>query len=92
MNLNPKSGIESPATAIARRPERKASVDRAIRHSGTVEVRRISHDDRRRMVAEAAYLLAERREFAPGGETDDWFRAEAEVDAQLASLGIEVRD
>jgi hypothetical protein len=44
------------------------------------------------MVAEAAYLLAERRDFAPGGESDDWYQAEAAIDAQLASLGVEVYD
>lgn len=33
-------------------------------------------------VAEAAYFRAERREFAPGFELDDWLAAEAEIRAQ----------
>lgn len=44
---------------------------------------RVSVDDRRAMIAEAAYLRAERRGFAPGHETEDWLAAEEEVDALL---------
>jgi hypothetical protein len=43
----------------------------------------ISEDVRRRMIAQAAYLRAEERGFVGGNETDDWFAAEAEVDALL---------
>jgi hypothetical protein len=35
------------------------------------------------MIAEKAYLRAERRGFAPGHETEDWLAAEAEVDVLL---------
>jgi hypothetical protein len=35
------------------------------------------------MIAQAAYLRAERRGFAPGAELEDWMAAEAEVDALL---------
>jgi hypothetical protein len=45
----------------------------------------ISEDVRRGMIAEAAYLRAERRGFAPGGEEEDWRAAEAEVDALLGA-------
>jgi Protein of unknown function (DUF2934) len=45
----------------------------------------VSADVRRGMIAEAAYLRAERRSFAPGHEEEDWLAAEKEVDAQLAS-------
>jgi DUF2934 family protein len=37
------------------------------------------------MIAKAAYLRAERRGFAPGGEDADWLAAEAEVDALLSA-------
>jgi hypothetical protein len=43
----------------------------------------VSEDVRRGMIAQAAYLRAERRGFAPGGEEQDWLAAEAEVDALL---------
>ena len=42
-----------------------------------------SEDERRRMIAEAAYFRAARREFAPGGELEDWLAAQREVDALL---------
>jgi hypothetical protein len=35
------------------------------------------------MIATAAYYRAERRQFAPGFEVEDWIAAEAEVDASL---------
>jgi hypothetical protein len=38
---------------------------------------------RRALIAETAYLRAERRGFVPGHEVDDWLAAEAEVDALL---------
>jgi hypothetical protein len=43
----------------------------------------ISENARRGMIAEAAYLRAERRGFSPGFEVEDWLAAEAEVDALL---------
>jgi len=43
----------------------------------------ITEDVRRAMIAEAAYLRAERRGFAPGNEREDWIAAELEVDALL---------
>jgi len=39
--------------------------------------------ENRSLIAENAYLRAERRGFAPGHETEDWLEAEAEVDALL---------
>ncbi len=38
---------------------------------------------RRDEVRREAYLLAERRGFAPGGEVDDWLEAERLVAARL---------
>lgn len=39
----------------------------------------LSAQEREILVAQTAYLLAEKRGFAPGNEWEDWFRAEAEV-------------
>jgi hypothetical protein len=41
-------------------------------------------EDRQSLVAKAAYFLAERRQFQPGHELEDWLAAEAEVDRRLA--------
>lgn len=46
-------------------------------------VANVTEDERRAMIAEAAYFHAERRGFAPGNEDQDWLKAEAEVDALL---------
>lgn len=43
---------------------------------------RLSLDERRRLIAEAAYLRAEQRGFANGNEVDDWLAAEAEINAK----------
>ena len=45
----------------------------------------LSEDERRRMIAEAAYFRAAGRGFAPGGELEDWLAAQREVDALLAA-------
>ena len=45
----------------------------------------ITPDMKRGMIAEAAYLRAEKRGFAPGYENEDWLAAEAEVDRLLSA-------
>jgi hypothetical protein len=61
-------------------PPSKARAKRAA-----IEPPTVSADRRRGMIAEAAYLRAERRGFAPGGEEEDWLAAEAEVDRLLSA-------
>ena len=40
---------------------------------------------RRTLIAEAAYYRAQRRDFAPGHELEDWLAAEEEVDRLLST-------
>lgn len=47
----------------------------------------VSHEERWRMVAEAAYYIAQRRGFVGGDAIADWVAAEAEVDARLKAEG-----
>ena len=55
-----------------------------LRRSPSEPVRlALTPEARRAMIAEGAYLRAERRGFAPGHETEDWLAAEAEVDVLL---------
>jgi hypothetical protein len=61
-----------PATPRVKKPTAKAPAYDAV-----------SEDVRRGMIAEGAYLRAERRGFAHGHEAEDWLAAEAEVDALL---------
>ena len=51
--------------------------------SGAAGLTAIDPEDRRRLVAAEAYLLAERRGFAAGNEVEDWVAAEAAVDSRL---------
>ena len=44
-------------------------------------------EDRGASIARAAYLMAQRRGFAPGHELEDWLAAEDEVDQRLAGEG-----
>jgi Protein of unknown function (DUF2934) len=69
----------APAPAAAAR-SRKSLAERAPRLQLTPEARRA-------LIAETAYLRAERRGFTPGHETEDWVAAEAEVDALLKVEG-----
>ena len=50
----------------------------------SLPVKGVSGEERRAMIARAAYFRAERRSFAPGQELEDWVAAEAEVDRELA--------
>jgi Protein of unknown function (DUF2934) len=73
---------EIPATADTRARSAQPKATRAAPAKSTSRAA-VSADDRRAMVAEAAYLRAERRGFAPGHETEDWLAAEVEVDVLL---------
>lgn len=42
-------------------------------------------EEKRRLIAEAAYFIAERRGFQGDREMDDWLRAEQEVNAKTVS-------
>lgn len=72
---------KSPAKPRAPRAK-KAATAKVSTVSAIIE---ISEDVRRGMIAEAAYLRAERRGFSGGHEKEreDWIAAEAEVDALL---------
>lgn len=52
-----------------------------------------SAEERRRMIAEAAYFRAERRGFKDGDAVRDWCEAEAEIEAYIKeSEGRQLRD
>lgn len=47
---------------------------------------RLSPEERRRLIAETAYFIAERRGFSAGSELEDWLQAEAEVNRRLGGV------
>jgi hypothetical protein len=51
-----------------------------------------TQQERRRMIAEAAYHRAQRRGFTGGNEISDWLAAEAEVDFALSFQSIKNND
>ncbi len=46
----------------------------------------INPEQRYRMIAEAAYYRAARRNFAAGNELEDWLEAEAEIDGRVGKV------
>jgi hypothetical protein len=75
---------ESPQPAEKAAPRRRAEpVKPAVPAAVATPRLTVSEEARRAMIAEAAYLRAERRGFAAGNEEEDWLAAEAEVDALL---------
>jgi len=77
-----RRSTDVPADPPARTDAPRASA-RARRSPPEPARMALSAEARRAMIAEGAYLRAERRGFAPGYETEDWLAAEAEVDALL---------
>jgi len=47
----------------------------------------LTEDERRSMIAEAAYYLAEKRGFAGGDPGDDWLQAEAQINQMTGMAG-----
>jgi hypothetical protein len=45
---------------------------------------------RHEMISQAAYFIAEKRDFALGGADDDWLQAELEIDRMLTQVGMQV--
>jgi len=54
------------------------------RRTARTATKKVSPEQRWKMVAEAAYYKAEKRGFQGGDSARDWLEAEAEIDAQLA--------
>jgi hypothetical protein len=62
------------------RPTGAPTLSSPARSAPTV---RVTPEARRALIAESAYLRAERRGFEPGHEDEDWLAAETEVDGLL---------
>ena len=68
-----------PITATTAPPRKDVKIRSAELTSRSAS--RMAGEDRQRLIAEAAYLRAEQRGFAPGQELEDWLAAEIEIDA-----------
>ncbi|MGB5395834.1 MAG: DUF2934 domain-containing protein [Gammaproteobacteria bacterium] len=58
-------------------------VNSMVRDPGKPFTFAISAEQRRQMIAEAAYYLAEKRGFQGGSPVDDWLKAEHQIDKIL---------
>lgn len=68
---------------VAGRLAKSVRPGRAVSKTGSNGSTHIGPDERQRLIAERAYFRAEKRGFAPGGELQDWFEAEAEIEQVL---------
>ena len=78
----PASGVTAVKTREkpAPRPQRAEVVPQGRSSDSTP----LPLDEPEALIARIAYFRAEARGFAPGHELDDWYAAEAEIEAQLA--------
>ena len=78
------AGARKTATKVAKKTAvRKTSAQQA-RTPRVRQVTPIAPEERHRLIAESAFLKAERRGFAGGDPVRDWLEAEQEVDGSLA--------
>ena len=73
--------VSKPKTASVKKPE-TATVAKAA--PAAKAKASIDQEVRRRMIAEAAYYIAEKRGFIHGHHDADWAAAEKQIDALLA--------
>lgn len=77
-----KAKAEAPAVAAADAPAVKRAKKPKAEPAAAAP---LSPEERYRQIAEAAYYIAEKRGFAPGNPSDDWYQAEAEVDGKATA-------
>lgn len=78
-----KASAQSP---MLRTPSSSASVKPVVDRSKPAESKNsASGEERNRLIAEAAYYIAEKRHFQGGDPAQDWIQAEQEVDSRLSS-------
>ncbi len=78
----PASGVT--AVKTRKKPAPKPQKDEVVPQGRSSDATPLTRDEREVLIARIAYFRAEARGFAPGHELDDWYAAEAEIEAQLA--------
>ena len=79
-----KTAAKINKTAAVRIDADKTQMKEAAASPATSEV---TNKERYQLIAEAAYFRAERRNFVPGHELEDWLEAEAEIEARMLTAG-----
>jgi hypothetical protein len=77
---------KSTATASKKTPAKAARTKQvSARSKKSPATAKIAPEQRRQMIAEAAYYIAEQRGFYGGDTVRDWLLAETEIDRRLAT-------
>lgn len=79
---NPRTAATS-TRRITRAKRASSRRERPRTESGAAPNPVVAPEERRAMIAEAAYFRAQARGFEPGREIEDWLAAEKEIDAAL---------
>ncbi|MGD2118907.1 MAG: DUF2934 domain-containing protein [Chromatiales bacterium] len=69
--------------------KKKTSKKKAV-SAKTAQRAQLTFEQRYHKIQEAAYLIAEKSNFAPGNEVRNWLLAEQEIDAWIAADNIEL--
>jgi hypothetical protein len=78
---------KAPEAPKAPEPVKTAATKPAAAKVATAKAAALTPAERMKMIAEAAYYLAEKRGFSGGNELTDWVAAEKQVDVILARRG-----
>lgn len=85
-----KTTTKKSTTATKKSTTKKAPAKSTKKTAKTSAAKRVTRpaaktmmttEERQQQISIAAYLRAEHRGFAPGGELEDWVQAEREIDA-----------
>jgi hypothetical protein len=76
----PESDTVKPESHASKANKPAARWNQAIKPVSLVP-HRLTAAERHRLISDMAYRKAQLRDFAPGGEIEDWLEAEREVDA-----------
>jgi hypothetical protein len=81
-NTVPVAARRIAATKINRTETARAKTDKTKINetAATPAPTEVTSEERHQLIAEAAYYRAERRNFVPGHELEDWLAAEAEIE------------
>lgn len=80
----PAAAKKTTTKTIARKATtRKASSKKALAEA-------INYQQRYKMIAEAAYHIAEKQDFMPQNELEHWLQAENQIDSWISSENIQL--
>ena len=87
-----KSSVDAPDTRASNTAEiigLESDAARMVAADASPISMGVSGEERHQLIAEAAYFRAERRNFAPGNELEDWLDAESEIEMMLSKTALD---